>query len=199
MFTGIIKNTSKIRRISTRDDIVEVSISRPLNWKIKVGESVSVNGVCSTIASINKDTFLVEYMPETIRTAAISSLKSGIEVNLERSLVYGDRVDGHFVTGHIDTVGRVVTIDKNKRTKKISIHTDKNFNNLVAYKGSVTINGVALTVSKKSSDNFEISLIPYTLDNTNLDKLEADDSVNIEFDLIAKYINAKRTKNKKTK
>jgi riboflavin synthase len=199
MFTGIIKATSKVKKTFKNKGILDVSIETPKGWKIKLGESIALNGVCSTVARKKGKGISFEYMPETLSKTNVGKLSLGDIVNLETSLRLGDSLDGHFVTGHIDAVGKIVKIKIEGKSKVFSVSIPKELRQYIAYKGSVTIDGVALTISKKTAQGFEVSLIPYTLTHTNLDSRKEGDTVNVECDIIAKYLDAKRTTNKKKK
>ena len=160
---------------------------------------MSINGICSTVAKKSARDFEVTYIPETLRKTTAKDFVIGSVINLEKSLCVGDTLDAHFVTGHIDTVGMIQNIKNEGKSKIFSITLPKEFLDYIVYKGSITIDGVGLTVSLKTSKGFEVSLIPYTLSNTNLDKRKVGDRVNIETDMIGKYVlnYAKKTKNRK--
>jgi riboflavin synthase len=193
MFTGIVRTTGKIKSTQQNKGILTVSVSAKL--PAKLGESLAVNGVCSTVARKGKGHLIFEYMPETLRKTNLANLNLNEIVNIEPSLRRGDPIDGHFVTGHIDTVGRIVNVRGEGESKVFSVSLPKEFWKYIVYKGSVTVDGVALTISKKVKGGFEVSLIPYTLANTNLNAKMAGDTVNVECDIIAKYIYyAKRKK-----
>lgn len=188
MFTGIIKKLSKVNKISWRKGSLFVEIKIPKSWKIKVSESISINGVCSTVKKVSGKSFTVEYMPETVKKTTVSDYKIGTEVNLERSLRVGDLMDGHIVQGHVDCVGKVIGVDEVKSSKVIKIQVSKEFMNFLAPKGSVSVDGISLTIVDAKKDYFTISLVSYTLENTNLGKIKVGAKVNIETDAIAKYI-----------
>lgn len=212
MFTGIIKKKSKIQKISWRKGSLFVEIKIPKGWKIKPGESISINGVCSTVKKISKNSFIVEYMPETVKKTTVGDFREGTEINLERSLRVGDLMDGHIVQGHVDTTGRIIEIKRVKQSKIMKIEVPKVFMKFLAPKGSVSVDGISLTIvdvgkdwpaatpkkyrhktSRKNENSnlvwwFTISLVSYTLENTNLGKIKVGEKVNIETDAIAKYI-----------
>ena len=211
MFTGIIKKTSKVKKASWQKESLFVKIKIPKGWKIKRGESISINGVCSTVNKISKDNFTVEYMPETVKKTTVSDFRKGTEVNLERSLRVGDLMGGHIVQGHIDCVGKIIEIIKVKKSKVLKIKAPKVFMKFLAPKGSVAVDGISLTIvdskkdwlvpyynfrkhkdSKKQAEKFgtgfSVSLVSYTLENTNLGKIKVGEKVNIEVDAIAKYL-----------
>ena len=194
MFTGIIKRVSKVFKVCKEKGSLFVEIKIPKGWKIKLGESISVNGVCSTVTKVNKaskvrkDTFAVEYMPETIKKATVGNFQKGTEVNLERSLRLGDLMDGHIVQGHVDCVGRIIEIKKVQQSVVMKIQVPKEFAKFLAPKGSVSIDGISLTIVESKKDWFTVSLVSYTLENTNLGKTKIGEKVNIEVDAIAKYL-----------
>ncbi len=191
MFTGIIKGIGKVTKISDQKNLKSVSISAPSAWKFIDGESVSVSGICSTVISSKKNVFDVEYMKETLDITTAKNFTVGAEVNLERSLKAGEPFDGHIVYGHVEDVGVVKKVSHGAGNSVITISAPKNILKYVIYKGSIAIDGVSLTVSKKGSSFFEVSLIPYTLSHTTLGKLVAGDKVNLETDIIAKYAKTK--------
>ncbi|MFA6160141.1 MAG: riboflavin synthase [Parcubacteria group bacterium] len=188
MFTGIIKKLSTVEKVFKKNESLFVEISRPKGWKIWEGESVSINGICSTVKKFNAKIFQVEYMPETIEKTTAGDWKKGTAVNLEKSLALKDLLDGHIVQGHIDTRGIVVGIKKEKESEVIRIQIPPKFMRLVAEKGSVSIDGISLTVVNTGRDWFSVSLVSYTLDNTNLGKIKIGEEVNVETDVLAKYL-----------
>lgn len=202
MFTGIIKKLSKVENVSWQKDSLFIGINIPKGWKVKVGESISVNGVCSTVKKASKNSFIVEYMPETIKKTTVGNFKKGNEVNLEKSLRLSDLIDGHLVMGHVDTTGKIIEM-KNARQSKaksrtalrsrtgawmMKIKVPKEFMKFLAPKGSVSVDGISLTVVDTGKNWFTVSLVSYTLENTNLGKIKIGEKVNIEVDAIAKYI-----------
>ncbi|MES2224063.1 MAG: riboflavin synthase [Patescibacteria group bacterium] len=188
MFTGIIQKTAKIKSVKKENEILVVSFELPKKFDIKKGASISINGVCSTVISFTKNEFKVGYMKETLSKTNVGTWGVGGKMNLEPSLRLGDTLDGHFVYGHIDTVGTIKTITKQGDSRFFEISIPKEFLKYVVYKGSVAVNGVSLTVSARNSKSFNISLIPYTLEHTNLGELTLGDSVNVEVDVMGKYI-----------
>ncbi len=190
MFTGITQRTSTVENTKKTDGGLVVVVFNNLG-KLKLGESVSVNGVCSTIKKIGKH-ITFEYMPETLRITNLSILKSGNIVNLEQSMLFGDKIDGHIVSGHVDTTGQIMGIKKEGNSQVLHIKvSNKKFMKLLVYKGSVAVEGISLTVAKVLKGSFVIKIIPYTLANTNLRYKKVHDAVNIEFDILAKYANKK--------
>lgn len=195
MFTGIIKKVSSVEGISLKKGSLFVSVKIPPQWKVWEGESISIDGVCSTVKKLDKKNFTVEYMPETIQKTTVGNFKKNTPVNLEKSLKLNDLLDGHLVQGHVDTVGKIAEIKKVKESKIMKIRLAKKFMPLIAEKGSASVNGISLTVVATGKDWFTISLVSYTLDNTNLGTIKVGDKVNIETDMLAKYV-AKLLKNK---
>ncbi len=188
MFTGIIKNKSKVISTSDRLGIKKISVEKGLSKDIKLGASIALNGVCSTVVEILPDSFSVEYMPETLKKTTMKNIVAGSTVNVEESLGAGDKIDGHFVYGHIDSIGVIDKIRSDGESKVFSISLSKDIQKYVAYKGSVAIDGVSLTISSVNKLNFEVSVIPFTLDWTSFGERKAGDIVNIETDILSRYL-----------
>jgi riboflavin synthase len=188
MFTGIIKKLSTVEKVARKNGSLFVSVNIPKNWKIWEGESISINGVCSTVRKFGKKNFEVEYMPETIKKTTVGNFKKGTSVNLEKSLKMSDLLDGHLVQGHVDTRGAVLEVRKVKKSKVLKVRAPKQFMKLIAEKGSIAVDGISLTVVDAGADWFTVSLVSYTLDNTNLGVIKVGEAVNIETDVIAKYV-----------
>jgi riboflavin synthase len=188
MFTGIITKVSIVESAKERGDSFFVSIKKPSGWKIKLGESISINGVCSTVKNLAKNSFEVEYMPETLKKTTAGSFQKGRIVNLEKSLTMNQLLDGHIVQGHIDARGKIIEIRSVKKSKVMKIQAPKKVLALIVEKGSVSVDGISLTVVEAKKNWFSISLVPYTLENTNLGKIKDGKEVNIETDILAKYI-----------
>jgi riboflavin synthase len=188
MFTGIIKKVSTVKKIESVKESLFVAIETPADWEIWEGESISINGVCSTIKKIEKDGFVVEYMPETIKKTTVKNYKEGMAVNLEKSMRLNDLLDGHIVQGHIDTRGKIIKIREDKESRIIKIEVPNKFMSLIADKGSVSVDGISLTVVETGKNWLTVSLVSYTLENTNMGKIKENDYVNIETDVLAKYI-----------
>ena len=185
MFTGIIKNKGTIEDIQGNKFFIK---SEKIAPKLKLGSSITVDGVCLTVSKKDKDIFFVDIMPETKRVTTLGSLKRGDQVNLEPALTLGEELGGHFVTGHIDGVGRVVARRKEKDSVILEIVPPPDLMKYIAYKGSIALDGVSLTVANVERDRFSVALIPYTLEVTTLSKKKIGDKVNIEVDMMAKYI-----------
>lgn len=188
MFTGIIQKISVVENAKERNGSFFVEVQKPKGWKIKIGDSISINGVCSTIKSLKKNSFEVEYMPETLQKTTAGFFKNGRIVNLEKSLTMNQLLDGHIVQGHIDGRGEIFEIKKVKKSKVMKIRAPKKVTALIAEKGSVSVDGISLTVVKAKKNWFSVSLVDYTLENTNLGAIKKGEEVNIETDILAKYI-----------
>jgi len=188
MFTGIIKKLSTVEKVARKNGSLFVSAKIPKSWKVWEGESISINGVCSTVRQLDKKNFEVEYMPETLKKTTVGSFKKGTPVNLEKSLKLNDLLDGHLVQGHVDTTGKVAEVRKVKKSKVLKVRVAKRFMKFIAEKGSVALDGISLTVVDTGADWFTVSLVSFTLDNTNLGDIKESDIINIETDIIAKYV-----------
>jgi len=190
MFTGIISKTSKVKEVKMTKDGMLVQVVNNLG-KIKLGESISVNGVCSTVKKSGEN-ITFEYMLESLKLSNLALLKKGDTVNIERSMRLSDRLDGHIVLGHIDGRGKIISIKKEGNSQVFVIKVlDKEFMKFLVYKGSIAVEGISLTVAKVIKDSFVIKIILYTLEHTNLKFKNKGDEVNLEFDILAKYANKK--------
>ena len=185
MFTGIIEEIGEISSITKSTITIK---SKTVLEDAKLGDSIAVNGVCLTIVNLKKDEFTANISEETFKITNFSELKSGDFVNLERALSLSSRLGGHIVTGHIDTVGEIASIIDKNEFYDLSVKFDKNFENYVVKKGSITINGISLTIADINNNTVSVAIIPHTFNNTILKTLKSKDSVNIEFDILAKYV-----------
>ncbi|MCP4522784.1 MAG: riboflavin synthase [Candidatus Gracilibacteria bacterium] len=186
MFSGIIQAKSKILSIQSGTFTVENSFGDTL----EVGESIAHDGTCMTIIDFNKESYTFFVMQESFEITNFGEKKPGDFFNVEKSLKLNDAVNGHFVTGHVDTLGTIMKIIQNS-DNSIEIFTKfpKKYTNYIIDKGSITINGVSLTVCETGEDYLSVSIIPHTQEVTNLGELKTGDSVNLEFDMVGKYIN----------
>ncbi len=185
MFTGIIEESGKIQTVTQNKISVK---AKTVLEGTKLGDSIAVNGVCLTVTNMGTDYFDADISPETMKVTALGQLKSGSLVNLERALPANGRLGGHFVSGHIDGLGRGKYINKNDNFYNIGIELPAELSKYVVKKGSITINGISLTVSDINENIIEIAVIPHTFNNTNLKHLQVNDYVNIETDILAKYV-----------
>jgi len=187
MFTGIITDTAKVIRSSLNDGGLIMTFARPKGWtNMVLGESVSTNGVCLTVSELRADEYDCFLMPETLHKTSFGTAVPDV-VNLERPMSAGDRFGGHFVQGHVDCVGAVSNIDTSEGYV-VSVDFPDEYVDLVIPKGSITINGVSLTVVNPTTHTLSVALIPHTLESTTLKSLQPGDPVNLEFDMIGKYI-----------
>lgn len=189
MFTGIIKNKGKVVSIVKKNKGYEVKINSNLVFSKKnIGTSISINGVCLTLTKfLNKNLFFfISY--STFQITNFKYLKKNSTVNLEQSLKFGDEIAGHFVQGHIDTVGKVISLKKLAKTWTFLIKVDSKFSHLLVDKGSITIDGISLTIVKSFKNQFTLVVIPHTLKLTNIISLKTGDVVNVEFDIVIKYL-----------
>lgn len=188
MFTGIIQSVASVVSASLKEECLCVRIKKPAGWKLSLGQSISIDGVCSTVTLLRSSFFEVAYMPETLVKTTVGLFQKNTEVNLERSLTPRDFIDGHLVSGHVDARGVIQKIERKGSTKEITITVSKELKKYIATKGSVTMNGVSLTVARAEKNMFRVALIPYTLAHTNLGSLTKGDSVNVEIDMMARYV-----------
>ena len=187
MFTGIIENMAEVVNVKTNKNNLDILFKSPLLPELKVDQSISHNGVCLTVADITKETYLVNVVKETIDKSNFSSLKVGDVVNIERSMMLNDRLDGHIVQGHVDQIAECISIDESGGSYVMTFTYEKS-NNVTVEKGSICVNGISLTVCNSQENSFSVAIIPYTWENTNLKKIKIGDTVNLEFDIVGKYI-----------
>lgn len=189
MFTGIIEQKGIIKDVTisgtNRSFYVESSISHEL----KVDQSVSHDGVCLTVEQVGNNTHIVTAIEETLKKTNLSTWKIGTIINLERCLQFNGRIDGHIVQGHVDTTANCINVTERDGSWEYSFQFDKKFASLIIEKGSITINGTSLTCFNIKENEFTVAIIPYTYHHTNISYIEAGSIVNIEFDMIGKYVN----------
>lgn len=188
MFSGLIEKTIKASKIDKKNNSIRLFLPIPDGWEISLGESINIDGICSTVEKLTGKEFSVYYMPETLDKTNLSSISSSHLFNLEKCLTLQTLIGGHLVSGHVDTTAELVEIQIEEESKVLKFKIDRVFTNYIIYKGSITINGVSLTIVTVTIDSFTVSLIPHTLSHTNLGELKIHDLVNIEIDLIAKYL-----------
>ncbi len=186
MFTGIIEQLGTIQKIEKEQSNIHFHVQAEFTNELKIDQSVAHNGVCLTVVSIDNDTYVVTAIDETLERTNLGQLKIGSLVNLERCTKIGERLDGHIVQGHVDTTGICTKIeDLNGSWKYFISYTS---NDVTVEKGSITINGVSLTVVDSEPNGFSVCIIPFTYEHTNFHALKVGDSVNLEFDIIGKYV-----------
>ena len=189
MFTGIVEEMGRVRRITRRSKgvLLEIAAQKILE-DTKIGQSIAVNGACLTVVEIKKDYFCFEIMPETLKCTNLGLFKIGEQVNLERSLKVGDRVGGHFVSGHIDCLGTVRRKGLRNANLEFVVAVPISFMRYFLPKGSICLDGISLTLADKRNDTFSVYVIPRTLKNTTLSFKGPSDKLNVEFDILAKKI-----------
>ena len=199
MFTGLIRELSALRAFTRAGSVYRLeAVSDIIAKDAVIGDSVAINGVCLTLAEKKHGVLAFDVMEETIRRTALISIKSGDKVNMEDSLRAGGPIGGHFVLGHVDCVGKIKKVENSGGEYVIDIEFPSEFSHLIVEKGSVAIDGISLTVGKVDSGSFKVYIIPHTLKITNLGAKRAGDKVNIEFDIIGKYLSRFRDLDKKS-
>ncbi|MDC1179676.1 riboflavin synthase [Flavobacteriaceae bacterium] len=188
MFTGIIESIGIIKAINYDRSNINFSISSSLSNELKIDQSVSHNGVCLTVVSKEEGAYTVTAIKETLEKTNLGKLKLGDKVNLERCLKVGDRLDGHFVQGHVDQTAICTYIGNENGSWTFTFKYDDKNNNITIEKGSITINGVSLTVVNSKKSEFSVAIIPYTFENTNFNSFSVGTLVNLEFDVFGKYV-----------
>ncbi len=185
MFTGIIEEIGKIVTITNKS--ISLQAKKVLEGT-KIGDSIAVNGVCLTVTNFVKDGFIADVSPETFNVTSLCKFKVGMAVNLERAVSVNGRFGGHIVSGHVDGTGIVKSFTKNGEFYNLVIELDKKEEKYVVKKGSITINGISLTVAEQNSNSIMVAVIPHTVENTSLKEIKNGDIVNIETDILAKYV-----------
>ena len=188
MFTGIIEEIGKIVRIECEQSNLHLYVKSSFTNELKIDQSVAHNGVCLTVVAIDGDVYQVTAIAETLAKTHLGSLQVGDAVNLERGMLLNTRLDGHIVQGHIDQTGTCSAIQEEAGSTRFTFQYDPSTGNVVIEKGSITVNGVSLTVVDATRDSFSVAVIPYTLAHTNLQHLQIGSIVNLEFDVIGKYV-----------
>lgn len=188
MFTGIIETLGKIEKIIKEQDNLHLTIKSTITPELKIDQSVAHNGICLTVIAIANDTYTVTAIKETVKKTNIGNWQVGEEVNLERAMKLGDRLDGHIVQGHVDQIAICKNIKNENGSWIFTFKYDKNYNNITIEKGSITVNGTSLTVVNSKESEFSVAIIPYTFEHTNFKSVKKDTIVNLEFDVIGKYV-----------
>ena len=189
MFTGIVERLGKIKAINQEDTNYHFTISSDIENELYIDQSVAHNGVCLTIIEIKDDSYVVTAINETMIKTNLGNLVIGDEVNLERAAVTGHtRMDGHMVQGHVDGISNCTKISDENGSWYFTFQLNDENRSLVVNKGSVCVNGVSLTVVNPTKDEFSVAIIPYTYEHTNFKNLKVGDKVNLEFDIIGKYV-----------
>tara|TARA_B100000780_G_scaffold83909_1_gene57373 strand:- start:789 stop:1379 length:591 start_codon:yes stop_codon:yes gene_type:complete len=188
MFTGIIESLGKIKSLTKEGDNLHIEVASELAPMLKIDQSVSHNGVCLTVVSLTETSYVVTAIKETLDKTNIGHLKTGAVANLERAMKLGDRLDGHIVQGHVDQTAVCQEVKKQNGSWVFTFSYDSSLSNITIEKGSVTVNGVSLTVVGSKPSGFSVAIIPYTYQHTNFNTFVKDTVVNLEFDVIGKYV-----------
>lgn len=196
MFTGIIESLGIIEEVEQENTNLNITLQAGLTSELKIDQSLAHNGICLTVVAITNNTYTVTAIQETINKTTIGNWKKGDIINLERAMKLDQRLDGHIVQGHVDQVAQCIVNQETDGSWLFTFQYDASLNNLTIEKGSITINGVSLTVVDSKKDQFSVAIIPYTFENTNFKMIKKGSFVNLEFDVIGKYV-AKLYQNKK--
>lgn len=188
MFTGIIEAFGRVIALENEGENLHISIESKLAAELKVDQSVAHNGVCLTVVKCDTENYTVTAIDETLQKTNLGALKVGSLVNLERAMKLGDRLDGHMVQGHVDQTARCIEAKTQDGSWFYTFEYDKSPDHITIEKGSITINGVSLTVVNSKEHQFSVAIIPYTYEHTNFNQLMVGSQVNLEFDLIGKYL-----------
>jgi len=188
MFTGIIETLGIIQEIKKEKDNIHVTVDSSITAELQIDQSVSHNGICLTVVAINNNSYTVTAIDETIKKTNLGDWKAGDSVNLERAMKLGDRLDGHIVQGHVDQTGICISTEETNGSWSYTFEYDQTLNNLTIEKGSITVNGVSLTVVNSKKNQFSVAIIPYTHEHTNFKDFKVGTKINLEFDVIGKYV-----------
>jgi len=195
MFTGIIEERGEIRAVAHSANISRLTFkAKTVLEDVKLGDSIAVNGVCLTVIEFSHDYFKADVMPETLKRTGFDQYQKGTLVNLERALRVGDRLGGHMVSGHIDGEAKLLKVDDLGDIKELTFELKNPHEGLIIPKGSIAIDGISLTIISVTDRTFKVGIIPHTFDHTNLQKLKIGGRINIEFDMVGKYIKAQQQK-----
>jgi riboflavin synthase len=187
MFTGIIENVAQITKLEKHQSNLNITLKSKLASEFKVDQSISHNGICLTVVFIKNDYYSVTAIEETIKKSTIGLWRVGDNINLERAMKIGDRLDGHMIQGHVDQIGQCTKAIEQDGSWLFTIK-HKLLDNVTVEKGSIAINGISLTVVNSRRNCFSVAIIPYTFNNTNFNQLKEGNNVNLEFDILGKYI-----------
>jgi riboflavin synthase len=188
MFTGIIESIGIVSEIKKEGSNLHITISSALTSELKIDQSVAHNGVCLTVVEIKDNTYTVTAIKETLEKTNVGNWKVDDKINLERAMLLGSRLDGHIVQGHVDQVGYCTKISESNGSWYFTFEYNADLNNITIEKGSITVNGVSLTVVNSKKNEFSVAIIPYTYEHTNFHTFSVGSQINLEFDLIGKYI-----------
>ena len=188
MFTGIIETLGIIKDLKKDNNNLNITVFSSITHELKIDQSVAHNGVCLTVIAINNGEYTVTAIKETIEKTNLADWKVGDLLNLERAMKLGDRLDGHIVQGHVDQTGICKSIEEANGSWYFTFEYDSNLNNITIEKGSITVNGVSLTVVNSKEKEFSVAIIPYTFEHTNFKNVNIGTTINLEFDVVGKYV-----------
>ncbi len=188
MFTGLIKDLGEITEVAHSSDGVVLTVASRLADELSEGDSIAVNGVCLTATSTGSEQFSAEVMNETLRRSSLAETRAGAQVNLELAMRMSDRLGGHVVQGHVDGMGRIISMSSDGFSRRVEVQAPEEVLRYVVHKGSITVDGISLTVAELGERSFTVSLIPETLERTNLGRATTGTIVNLEVDVLAKYV-----------
>jgi len=188
MFTGIIETIGRVSNLKRDQDNLEIIIESDLSNELKIDQSVSHNGVCLTVVALGEGKHTVTAISETLSKSNLGKLEEGDLINLERCMQMNGRLDGHIVQGHVDQTGICTGVIEKNGSWEYTISYDAAIGNITVEKGSICVNGISLTVVNSKENSFSVAIIPYTYEHTNMKSLKIDDTVNLEFDIIGKYV-----------
>ncbi|MBA3683234.1 MAG: riboflavin synthase [Bacteroidetes bacterium] len=188
MFTGIIETLAKVEKIEKENTNVHFTFSSAITSELKIDQSVAHNGVCLTVVKTDGKNYVVTAINETLKRTNLGELKTGDLVNLERCMPANGRFDGHIVQGHVDATAKCIEVKDLNGSWEFVFEHEKHKNNITVEKGSITINGVSLTVVQSTSTTFSVHIIPYTFEHTNFKSIKAGSNINLEFDVVGKYV-----------
>ncbi|PKH66563.1 riboflavin synthase [Flavobacterium sp. ALD4] len=188
MFTGIIETLGTIQEIQKEKDNVHITVESSITAELQIDQSVAHNGVCLTVVAIKDSSYTITAINETIKKTNLGNWQVGDSVNLERAMKLGDRLDGHMVQGHVDQVGTCIVAKETGGSWLYTFEYDEALSNITIEKGSITVNGVSLTVVDSKKNQFSVAIIPYTYEHTNFNTFKVGTKINLEFDVIGKYV-----------
>jgi riboflavin synthase len=188
MFTGIIESLGEVQQLERDGGNLHISINSSITQELKIDQSIAHNGVCLTVVSLDGNSYTVTAIDETLQKTNLGEFKVGDKVNLERAMILGSRLDGHIVQGHVDQTGKCIAVLEKDGSWFFTFEYDASQNNVTIEKGSITIDGVSLTVVDSGKNTFSVAIIPYTYENTRFNAYKVGSTVNLEFDVIGKYV-----------
>ncbi len=189
MFTGIVEGLAQLKKLNTNGDNIDFTFASEITHELKIDQSIAHNGVCLTVTSINGNEYQVTAIKETLQKTNLGDLQVGNEVNLERCMQMNGRIDGHIVQGHVDQTGHCVSVEEQNGSWLFTFnYVPAEKGNITVEKGSICVNGVSLTVVNSSDSGFSVAIIPYTFEHTTFKHIKAGTKVNLEFDIIGKYV-----------